>query len=153
MKIGMVRGSLAGAAVVAVVWASGAGAQTSNYKSAEAEAGKPVRLSVVTPFKKDCSVGELGGVRVVNAPKNGSVTLKRGKLKTPGTFRCPNVDTTAEAVIYVSKPNFTGKDEVVYDTKSADGEITRFTVQITVTAGAPGKPGPAKDKKPELQEL
>lgn len=125
-----------------------AAAQTSTYRSASVQAGKSARLAVVTPFKKDCSVGELGGVRVVNAPKHGALTLKRGKLKTPADFRCPNKEAVVEGVFYQAGNGYAGADEVTYETKSAEGEISRFVVQITVTAGAP-----AAAPKRELQEL
>lgn len=128
-------------------------AQTSSYRSATAESGKPARIAVVTPIKADCSIGTLGGVRVITAPKNGTMTLKRGKLKTPATFRCPNVESTVEGVFYESKPNFVGMDEVVFETKSADGQIARSTVQITVSGKAPADAKPAAPKKDGLQEL
>lgn len=138
-----------GAALFAVaIVTCGASAQTSNYRSASAEAGKSVRIATVTPLKADCSVGELGGVRVVTSPKNGTLTLKRGKLKTPATFRCPNVETMVEGVFYQSKPAFTGTDEIVYETKSGSGQIARFTVQITVS----NKPVTTEPKK-DLQDL
>ena len=130
----------------AFLGASAASAQT--YRSAAAQSGKSLRLAVVTPFKKDCSLGELGGVKVVAAPKHGTLSLKRGKLKTPASFRCPNVEAVMEGVFYQSSDKYTGADEVTYETKAADGTITKFTVQITVSAGAP-----AAEKKNELQDL
>jgi hypothetical protein len=135
--------------VVAFALAGPAFAQTSNYRSIDATAGKAARVAVVTPLKKDCSVGQIGGVRVVTVPKNGSLQLKKGKLKTPASFRCPNVETQAEAVFYTAKPKFTGEDEIVYETKSADGAIERFTVKITVK---PAGNAPA-DKKDDAIEL
>jgi hypothetical protein len=135
-------------ALLAVAAAGPASAQSSNYRSMNVAAGKPARVAVVTALKKDCSVGQIGGVRVVTVPKNGNLQLKKGKLKTPATFRCPNVETPAEMVLYQSKPNFKGDDEIVYETKSADGAIERFTVKITVS----DKPAPA-DKKEDAISL
>ena len=133
-------------------------AQTSNYRAVDAVSGQVKRLAVVTALKKDCSAGAIGGVRVVTPPKNGNLQLKRGKLKTPASFRCPGVDTTGEAVFYTSKPGFSGQDEIVYDTKSADGTVERFSVKVTVTAKpagtSPGGTAPAKkDDKEETLEL
>jgi hypothetical protein len=136
------------ALVFALVLAGPAAAQSSNYRSMNAVAGKIARVAVVTALKKDCSVGEIGGVRVVTVPKNGNLSLKKGKLKTPATFRCPNVETPAEVVFYQPKANFKGEDEIVYETKSADGAVERYTVKITVS----DKPAPA-DKKDDAISL
>ena len=138
-------------ALVSLALAGPALAQTSNYRSMNVVAGKPTRLAVVTALKKDCTAGTIGGVKVVTVPKNGNLSLKRGKLKTPASFRCPNVETQAEAVFYQPKAKFTGDDEIVYETKSADGEVERFTVKITV-GDKPGAPAPA-DKKDNVLEL
>jgi hypothetical protein len=150
----MTRTTLFSAAILgsSLMLAGVASAQTSNYRSITVPAGKQHRIAVVTALKKDCSVGQIGGVRVVTPPKNGNLQLKRGKLKTPASFRCPNVDTQAEAVLYQPKAKFTGDDEVVYDTKSADGQVERFTVKITVS-DKPGAPDDTKGKKDEPLEL
>ena len=44
-------------------------AQTSVYRSVDAEAGKPVRVRVVTNLKKDCTVGAPAAIRVVTPPR------------------------------------------------------------------------------------
>ena len=150
----MTRSTILSAAILgsALAFAGAASAQTSNYRSITIPAGKDHRIAVVTAVKKDCSVGQIGGVRIVNPPKNGNLQLKRGKLKTPASFRCPNVETQAEAVIYQPRGKFTGDDEIVYETKSADGEVQRFTVKITVS-DKPGAPSDKKDDKSNQIEL
>jgi hypothetical protein len=138
-------------AVLSLALAAPALAQTSNYRSMNVVGGKPARVAVVTALKKDCSAGTIGGVKVVTVPKHGNLSLKRGKLKTPASFRCPNVETQAEAVFYQPKAKFTGDDEIVYETKSADGQIERFTVKITV--GDKPAAAPAPEKKDDALEL
>lgn len=138
-------------AILSLALAGSALAQTSNYRSMNIVAGKPTRIAVVTALKKDCSAGTIGGVKVVTVPKNGNLSLKRGKLKTPASFRCPNVETQAEAVFYQPKAKFTGDDEIVYETKSADGAIERFTVKLTI-GDKPATAAPA-DKKDDALEL
>jgi hypothetical protein len=137
-------------AILSLAVAGPAVAQTSNYRSMDIVPGKPARIAVVTALKKDCTAGTIGGVKVVTVPKNGNLSLKRGKLKTPASFRCPNVETQAEAVFYQPKAKFSGDDEIVYETKSADGAIERFTVKLTV--GAKPATAPA-DKKDDALEL
>ena len=84
-------------------------------------------------------------MKVLTPPKNGMLNIRNGKLKTPASFRCPNVEITAEAVFYQSKPNFTGTDEVVYETKTADGTVEKFSVRIEVGAKPATAAPAAKD--------
>jgi hypothetical protein len=137
-------------ALLAVVAPGPAAAQSSNYRSMDVAKGKAERVAVITALKKDCTVGQIGGVRVVTVPKNGNLQLKKGKLKTPASFRCPNVETPAEVVFYQPKANFTGEDEIVYETKSADGAIERFTVKINVTDKPSTTPANKKDDAIQL---
>jgi hypothetical protein len=120
--------------------ASSASAQLSSYKSATATTGKPTLLWTLTAIKKDCSIGEIGGVKVVSPPKNGTLTLARAKVKSPASFRCPNIETPVERVVYVPKPKFSGSDEVSFETKNADGVVEKHTIKIDVS----DKPAPAK---------
>lgn len=123
-------------------------AQMSSYKSATAVAGKPTRLWTVTAIKKDCSLGEIGGVKVLTPPKNGTLTLARSKVKSPASFRCPNLETPVEFVVYQAKPKYSGSDEVSFETKSADGAVEKHTIRIEVS----DKPG-ADTKKPDAVNL
>ena len=134
-------------AASSVLFVTSADAQTSSYRSAAAQTGKPTRLWTVTAIKKDCTVGEIGGVKVVAPPKNGTLSLSRGKLKSPAGFRCPNLETPVELVIYVPKAKFTGQDEVSFETKSADGVVEKHTFRIEVSDK------PAAPKKPEQTDL
>ena len=146
------RKALAVLTMAAAFAAGPALAQTTTnlYRSVNVEKGKTVRLAVVTALKKDCSVGEVGGVRVITAPKNGQLAVRSGKLKTPASFRCPNVETPVQGLFYQSKPNFSGPDEVSYETRTPEGATETYTVKITVT-DKPGGSGPAK--KDGLLEL
>lgn len=116
-----------------------AGAQTA--RTATIQPGKPARIAVETALKKDCSVGELGGIRVITAPKNGEVIVRAGTLKTPASFRCPNKDTPVQQLIYNPKKNFTGTDEVSYETRTPEGQTQVFNVKINVTAKPASNPG------------
>lgn len=126
-----------------------AAAQTGIHRSATVEKGKTLRIAVVTALKKDCTVGDVGSVRIVSPPKNGQLAVRSGKGKTPASFRCPNVETPLQGLFYQSKPNFAGSDEVVYETRTPDGATETFNVKITVT----DKPGSGGGKKDGLLEL
>ena len=125
------------AACSLLVGASAATAQTT--RTATVAPGKVARLAVETALKKDCSVGEIGGIRLIMAPKNGSAVIRAGKLKTPASFRCPNVETPVQALFYQPNKNFSGSDEISYETRTPEGEARTFTVKINVTAKPPAK--------------
>lgn len=116
----------------------GAAAQTA--RTATIQPGKPARIAVETALKKDCSIGELGGIRVITAPKNGEVIVRSGTLKTPASFRCPNKETPVQQLVYMPKKNFTGTDEVSYETRTPEGQTQVFNIKINV-GGKPASTG------------
>ena len=119
-------------------------AQQATNRTATIGPDKPARIAVVTALKKDCSVGEVGTLRITSAPKSGQVLVKVSKLKTPASFRCPNVETPVQELIYQPKAKFTGSDEISYETRGADGATQSFTVKINVGA-KPGGSGAIQD--------
>ena len=119
-------------------------AQTTVTRSETAATGKVVRILVAPNLKLDCTNGPLPEIKVMNAPKNGSLITKAGKLKTPARFRCPNREAAAQAVFYQSRPDFTGSDSVTLEIKTPDGTVQTHDIRITVEAGKRDDP---KDKK------
>lgn len=115
-------------------------------RTATIQPGKPARIAVVTALKKDCSIGSVGSIRVTTAPKNGSIVVRGGKLRTPSNFRCPNVETEVQALFYAPKANFKGSDEIAYETRSADGDTQSFVIRINIGDKPPAKsPGGVVD--------
>ena len=132
------------AALALALAAAPAAAQTQLFRSDTAQTGKPARLYVLSDLKKDCKTGSPGEIKVVTTPKNGTLAVRKAKLKTPASYRCPNVETQVQAVFYQSNPKFTGSDEVVIEVKTADGDVQRTTIKITVSdkpAGSEKKDG------------
>lgn len=129
------------AALVLAGSAVGAAAQEPSVRNATIAPGKVARVAVVTALKRDCSLGEVGSIKVVTPPRNGSIEVRGGKLKTPASFRCPNVESPTQQVFYKPNANFSGTDELAYEARSPDGAVQSVTVKITVTA----KPGGKKD--------
>lgn len=101
---------------------------------------KPVRIAVITAFKKDCTLGEVGSIRVVTAPKNGSIVVRGGNLKTPSAYRCPSKDTAVQQLFYQSNKNFEGTDELSYETKDTDGTTQTVNVKLNVSKKPAEKP-------------
>jgi hypothetical protein len=145
----LMRKALAVVTMAALFAAGPAFAQSGTQRSTSVEKGKPLRIAVITALKKDCSVGEVGTIRVITPPKNGQLAIRSGKVKTPASFRCPNIETASQQLFYQSKANFSGADEVSYESRTSDGLTETFTVKITVT----DKPGGAAPKKDGLLEL
>ena len=131
----LARYALLPAAALALL-AAPALAQT--VRTATIPPGKPARIAVVTALKNDCSVGTVGSIRVITAPKSGSIVVRGGKLKTPASFRCPNVETPVQALFYEPNRNFQGTDEIAYETQSTDGATQTFTLKINVTSKPAG---------------
>lgn len=118
---------------------SSALSQEPTVRNATIAPGKVARVAVVTALKRDCSLGEVGSVRVVTPPKNGSIEVRGAKVKTPASFRCPNVETQTQQVFYKPNANFNGTDEISYETRSPDGATQTITVKITVSAKPSGR--------------
>ena len=108
-------------------------AQTGAYRSATVAPGKTTRIGMVSALKKDCAIGPLTDVKVITAPKHGTLNVKSAKVKTPANFRCPNVETPVQGVFYQPNKGYTGSDEVKYEIKGLDGTTRQITVQITVS--------------------
>jgi hypothetical protein len=128
---------------LAAALAGPAFAQSPTARNATVAPGKPARVAVVTALKRDCTIGEVGSIRIVAPPKNGTLVIRSAKAKTPASFRCPNVETPVQALFYQANAKFSGTDEIAYETRSPDGATQNYTVKITVSdkpaapAGAP----------------
>jgi hypothetical protein len=122
---------------------SAAFAQAStNYTSVEATSEKPMQLSYHASVQKDCSPAPLPTVRVITAPKAGTLTVRPGQLTTSKVVRCGRVKTPVQLVFYQARAGYAGLDEVKYEVTSADGQVATYEVTITVKElPAQTKPG------------
>src|SRR5215212_8730603 len=107
-------------------------AQDQSFRSADARAGKPVRLGIHGNVSKECAAGALPEIKVITPPKHGALSLKSGKTKAGELARCPKLEVPAKAVFYQSDPKYSGSDEVAYAVKGADGQVQTLTIKITV---------------------
>ena len=120
-------------ACVLVLLGTAAFAQTNSaHRSAEAVAGKSLRLGTYGNVQKDCTSGPLPTVRVLTPPKHGELNVRSGNLKAGRITRCPNLRATAQGVFYQASPKDSGTDEVSFEVKSASGKVETHTVRITV---------------------
>ena len=137
------RPMLAAAFGLGLAAAGPALAQDKIYRSADAVAGKTMRLSVHGNVSKDCKPGPLPEIKVLTSPKHGTLAVKRGKVDAGQLKRCPALEVPVESVFYQANANYTGEDEVAYEVKRSDGPAQSMTVKITVGA----RPKPASRAK------
>ena len=131
--------------------AKGALAQDTNYTSVEAVPAKPVELSYHASANKDtCSPTRAPTIHVVEPPKSGMLTVRKGVLKTDRVAGCPNLNLPVQVVLYVARAGYEGADHVQYEVTNENGEVATYNVTITVKAAPPGQtpsPGPAGGQK------
>ena len=109
-------------------------AQNANYTSVEATSGKPVQLSYHASAHKNCTPAQLPTIRVIQAPKSGTLTVRGAVLKTDKIAGCPGLKTPAQVVFYMAHPGYAGSDHVKYEVTSENGEVATNDVTIVVKA-------------------
>jgi hypothetical protein len=115
-----------------------------NFTSFVAVPGKPVQLGYYASAKKDCTPLPLPVIRVIEPPRMGTLTVRRGVLNTSQIAGCANLKTPANVVFYVARAGASGTDHLIYQVTNFGGESGTFDVRIEVKE--PPNP-PAKDEK------
>jgi hypothetical protein len=110
-----------------------------NYSSIEAVSGKTLHLNNHASVSKDCSPAPLPTIRLIDRPKSGTFTVRRGTLSGAQVANCQNLNIPAQGVFYTSRPSFVGEDHVAYEVTTFEGEVEKFDIAITVTAGSEQK--------------
>ena len=120
-------------AFTSTAWAQGADNPDSVPPSVVVSAGKPVKIAVLNNLKKDCSPGAAPILRVPGLPQHGQVIGRTANIATGKRNRCPDKQASGQIVIYQSKPNYAGPDQVSIEVETAEGEVRKATIAITVT--------------------
>ena len=126
--------------VAAGLSATAALAQDANYTSVEATSGKPLQLSYHASAHKNCTAAPLPTIRVIEAPKSGTLTVRGAVLKTDKLAGCPGLKTPAQVVFYLAHAGYVGPDHVKYEVTSANGEVA--TNDVTIVVKPPPAPRP-----------
>lgn len=122
-------------------------ASTSNYTSFEAMSAKPVQLGYYASAHKDCTPAPLPKIRVTEAPKSGTLTVRRGELKTDQIAGCPGLKMPVQVVFYQARAGAVSGDHLVYEVTNPTGEVGTYDVTINIKE-APAQPLSAgKDQK------
>lgn len=107
-------------------------APTANYTSFEVTWTKPVQIGYYAIARKDCTAAPAPTIRVVEAPKSGTLTIRSGELTTSAVAGCPRLRTPAQVVFYQARAGTIGTDHIVYAVVSSDGKIDGYDVTITI---------------------
>jgi hypothetical protein len=117
-----------------------------NYTSFDATSAKAVQIGYYAFARKDCTAGPLPTIRVVEPPKSGTLTIRRGVLTTNGVAGCPSLRVPAEVAYYKARPGAAGSDHIIYIVTNAVGGEGAYDVTINIkeapktSAPTPGRP-------------
>ena len=104
---------------VAAVISTAAPAQpspTSNYTSVEATSAKPVQLGYyASAHKNTCTPAPIPTIRVIEAPKSGTLRVRRALLTTDKIAGCPSLKIPAQVVFYQAHAGTVGTDHLTYE--------------------------------------
>ncbi len=118
-------------------------ASSSNYASFDATPEKPLELGYyASAHKGTCSPAPLPEIRIVEAPKSGQLTVRRGELTTNKIPGCPGLKTPVQVVFYQARADSTGSDHIVYTVKSENGEVSTYDVTINIKAAPKPRAAP-----------
>jgi hypothetical protein len=71
-------------------------------------------------------------ISVIEAPKSGMLTVRRGQLKTDQVAGCPGMKIPAQVVFYQARAGATGSDHLVYEVTTPTGEVGTYDVTIKI---------------------
>ena len=91
-----------------------------------------IRAGWFGKLNKDCSSGPLPQARLVNSAANGTVNLRKAKVRTNKVPRCPNVDLPAWVVFYRAKPGYCGTDNFTLEVTGESGVPSRHKFNVNV---------------------
>ena len=121
-------------------------APSANYTSFDATSAKPVQIGYYGSARKDCAPAPLPTIRVVEPPKSGTFTVRRGVLTTNRVAGCPGLRIPAQVAFYLARAGAAGTDHFVYLVINESGVAAAYDVTINIkqapklAAPTPGNP-------------
>jgi hypothetical protein len=104
-------------------------------REVKGRAGRDIRVVILTNVRPDCSSGPLPTVRLVAAPTNGKITVRRARLRATNVRQCLAIEVPALVALYRSPADFQGSDTLVLEIRPAEGtpQLRRVTINVTKT--------------------
>ena len=103
------------------------------------QAGRDIRILVLTNVKPDCTSGPLPTVRLVTPPNSGKIAVRRVKLNATNVRHCLALEVPALVALYRSAADFEGSDTVTVEIRPAEGAPQLRRITINVTKADPGR--------------
>jgi hypothetical protein len=122
-------------------------AQATNYSKVEATVGKPLQLGYYASAHKNCTPAHLATIRVIDAPKSGTLTVRRAELTTDKIQGCPPLKIPALVAFYQARAGGTGSDHLAYEVTSEDGQVNTYNFTIGIVEPKPPLPADNKENK------
>lgn len=119
---------------------------SNNYTSFDVIPARPLQVGYYASAHKNCTPAALPVIRVIEAPKLGILTVRRGELKTNQVAGCPELMIPAQVIFYQARVGSGGTDHLVYEVTNSAGEVGTYDVTINIKE-APRKGGSPNGSK------
>ena len=98
----------------------------------KAAPARDVRVGIFTSIRPDCTSGPLPAIRLASAPAHGTVSVKRGTLKTTNFKECLATEVPAFVAFYRAAQDFKGTDEFDLEITFAGGrkQLQHFRMSV-----------------------
>jgi hypothetical protein len=103
------------------------------------QAGRDIRILVLTNVRADCTSGPLPTVRLVTPPNSGKIAMRRVRLNATNVRQCLSLEVPALIALYRSAADFEGSDTVTVEIRPAEGAPQLRRITINVTKADPGR--------------
>jgi hypothetical protein len=100
--------------------------------SVSGPAAQEIRAGWFGKLNPDCSSGPLPQARLINPATNGTVALRRAKVRTSNVRQCPNAELPALVVFYRAKPGYSGTDSFTLEVTGESGVSSRHKFNVNV---------------------
>ena len=112
-------------------------APTTVERTAKGPTAKNIQVGLFLNVQPDCTTGPLPAIRMVEAPANGSITIKQAKVRATNYKQCLALEVPGFVAFYQSKPDYAGTDLVIIEVKYPHGrtELQRITINVGTGPG------------------
>ena len=106
--------------------------EATKQHSISGPAAQEIRAGWFGKLNVDCSSGPIPEARVINPAANGTITLRKARIRTNSVARCPNAELSALVVFYRSKPGYSGTDSFTLEVSGESGvsSLQKYDVKV-----------------------
>ena len=123
-------------------------APSSSYTSFGVTPGTAVQLGYYATVNSNCTPAHAPTIRVIEAPKFGTLTIRPGELTTDKIAGCPSLRAPARIVFYEARSGDADTDLLIYEVTSANGQVETF--QITIPIEEDHRPGAMQGRRQRI---